>query len=89
MRRSVHGAHGALLIGSMSTTSTMICARAVERGLDETRVSLGYDRVRFLKGVQIEHILKCVKNARGRSSNRDRPALLGRAEQRLDQDLHL
>lgn len=56
MRRSAYGtriAHGALLIGYMSTTSTMICARAIERGLDETPVSLGYDRVRFLKGVRI------------------------------------
>jgi 3-hydroxybutyryl-CoA dehydratase len=56
MRRSAYGtriAHGALLIGYMSTTSTMICARAIERGLDETPVSLGYDRVRFLKGVKI------------------------------------
>ena len=56
MRRSAYGtriAHGVLLIGYMSTTSTMICARAIERGLDETPVSLGYDRVRFLKGVRI------------------------------------
>jgi|SRR5713226_2988765 len=56
MRRSAYGtriAHGALLIGFMSTTSSMICARAIERGIDETPVSLGYDRVRFLKGVKI------------------------------------
>jgi acyl dehydratase len=56
MRGSAYGtriAHGALLIGYMSTTSTMICARAIERGLDETPVSLGYDRARFLKGVRI------------------------------------
>jgi 3-hydroxybutyryl-CoA dehydratase len=56
MRRSAYGtriAHGALLIGFMSTTSSMICARAIERGINETPVSLGYDRVRFLKGVKI------------------------------------
>ena len=42
-------AHGALLIGFMSTTSTMIIEHA--READETPVSLGYDRVRFLKPV--------------------------------------
>jgi 3-hydroxybutyryl-CoA dehydratase len=40
-------AHGALLIGFMSTASTMLVERY--RGLegDETPVSLGYDRIRF------------------------------------------
>ena len=40
-------AHGALLVGFMSTTSTMMIARCAERGSDETPVSLGYDRIRF------------------------------------------
>jgi len=56
MKRSAYGgriAHGALLVGYMSTTSTMMCAKCVERGMDETPVSLGYDRVRFLKGVKL------------------------------------
>lgn len=56
MKRSAYGgriAHGALLIGYMSTTSTMMCAKCVEDGMDETPVSLGYDRVRFLKGVKL------------------------------------
>jgi len=56
MKRSAYGgriAHGALLIGYMSTTSTMMCAKCVEGGMDETPVSLGYDRVRFLKGVKL------------------------------------
>jgi 3-hydroxybutyryl-CoA dehydratase len=54
MRQSAYGgriAHGALLIGYMSTASTMMCARSVDAGIDETPVSVGYDRVRFLKGV--------------------------------------
>ena len=54
MRQSAYGgriAHGALLIGYMSTASTMMCARSVDSGIDETPVSVGYDRVRFLKGV--------------------------------------
>ena len=42
-------AHGALLIGYMSTASTMIIAHV--KASNETPVSLGYDRVRFLKAV--------------------------------------
>jgi len=42
-------AHGALLIGYMSTASTMIIAHV--QASNETPVSLGYDRVRFLKAV--------------------------------------
>jgi len=52
MQKSSYGrriAHGALLIGYMSTTSTMVTAQiSVD---DETPVSLGYDRIRFLKAV--------------------------------------
>ena len=54
MQQSAYGgriAHGALLIGYMSTASTMMCARSVAAEIDETPVSVGYDRVRFLKGV--------------------------------------
>jgi len=54
MARSSFGrriAHGALLIGYMSTASTRIIG-ALEPG-NETPVSLGYDRVRFLKAVFI------------------------------------
>ena len=56
MKKSAFGhriAHGALLVGFMSTTSTMMIARCVERGIDETPVSLGYDRIRFIKPVYI------------------------------------
>ena len=52
MKRSAYGrriAHGALLIGFMSTTSTMIIDRCVSQGIPETPVSAGYDRVRFLR----------------------------------------
>ena len=44
-------AHGALLIGFMSTTSTLILQDTDMS--DEMPVSLGYDRVRFLKPVLI------------------------------------
>ena len=56
MKRSVYGrriAHGVLLVGYMSTCSTMMIAKV--RGTDsgETPVSLGYDRIRFLGAVFI------------------------------------
>ena len=56
MSKSAFGhriAHGALLVGFMSTTSSMMIARCVNEGIDETPVSLGYDRIRFLKPVYI------------------------------------
>lgn len=56
MRTSIYGervAHGALLVGFMSTTSTMIIARCLEKGATSTPVSLGYDRIRFLNPVFI------------------------------------
>jgi 3-hydroxybutyryl-CoA dehydratase len=56
MRASAFGqriVHGALLVGFMATTSTMIIARCVEKGIDDTPVSLGFDRIRFVKPVFI------------------------------------
>ncbi|WP_269495846.1 MaoC family dehydratase [Castellaniella sp. S9] len=59
MRDTPYGgriAHGALVVGYMSTTSTMICQNAEAKAKgpqDEIPVSLGYDRIRFLKGVRI------------------------------------
>ena len=46
-------AHGALLVGFMSTTSTMMIARCAEREGTEVPVSLGYDRIRFTAPVYI------------------------------------
>ena len=54
MKGTIYGkriVHGALLIGFMSTTSTMLIEKSVARGTDETAVSLGYDGIRFLKPV--------------------------------------
>jgi len=56
MRTSVYGkriAHGALLIGYMSTCSTLMIDRSLAKGIDSTPVSLGYDRVRFVAPVFI------------------------------------
>jgi len=56
MQRSGYGrriAHGALLIGFMSTTSTLMIEQSGGVGAEETPVSLGYDRIRFLAPVFI------------------------------------
>ena len=52
MQKTSYGArmaHGALMIGFMSTASTMIIANTAPS--NETAVSLGYDRIRFIKPV--------------------------------------
>lgn len=52
MEKSAYGqriAHGALIVGFMSTTSSLMVDQARDgHGKGETPVSLGYDRVRFL-----------------------------------------
>ena len=56
MRKSSYGkriAHGALMVGFMSTASTMMIDKAGSTGGDETAVSLGYDKIRFLAPVFI------------------------------------
>ena len=56
MARSKYGkriAHGALLIGFASTCSTMMIEKCHGTAGDETAVSLGYDKVRFLGPVYI------------------------------------
>jgi 3-hydroxybutyryl-CoA dehydratase len=58
MKRSAYGqriAHGVLIVGFMSTTSTLMIekANAGRPPAGETPVSLGYDRIRFLAPVFI------------------------------------
>ena len=56
MKKTRYGrriAHGALLIGFMSTASTMMVERGGFGDGEETPVSLGYDRIRFLGPVFI------------------------------------
>ncbi len=53
MKRSKYGqriAHGALVVGFMSTASTLMFSRHIEKYVSQgvTPASLGYDRVRFL-----------------------------------------
>jgi len=54
MAKSAYGrriAHGALIVGYMSRASTMISEKALALMPNATPVSLGYDRVRFMKPV--------------------------------------
>jgi len=54
MSHSMYGhriAHGALLVGFMSNTSTRMIEESLKKGIDSTPVSLGYDGIRFLKPV--------------------------------------
>src|SRR6516162_434632 len=47
-------AHGALLVGYMSTASTISIAHIIhQEGLSNFPVSAGYDRIRFLKPVRL------------------------------------
>jgi 3-hydroxybutyryl-CoA dehydratase len=56
MAKTAYGgriAHGALLVGYMSRASTLIGDKCSALMATHFPVSLGYDRVRFLKGVRI------------------------------------
>jgi acyl dehydratase len=47
-------AHGALLMGLLSTTSTMIAERSTSRGAKGVPISLGYDRIRIIRPVFVD-----------------------------------
>lgn len=77
MRNSHYGqriAHGVLLMGFMSTTSSLMVAQAGPADEDEVPVSLGYDRVRFLKAaligdtVTVNYIITAVDPGRSRTT---------------------
>jgi 3-hydroxybutyryl-CoA dehydratase len=65
-------AHGALMVGYMSTASTMMIERCVRRGIDSTPVSLGYDRVRFVGPVYIGDTITVSYRIREIDRERDR-----------------
>jgi acyl dehydratase len=77
MRGTQYGrriAHGALLVGYMSRASTMIVEKCVSEASASYPVSIGYDRVRFLKPVfigdtiAVTYALTAYDEARSRSS---------------------
>lgn len=78
MEQSAYGkriAHGALIVGFMSTLSTMMVDQARDsHGRGETPVSLGYDRIRFLgpvffgDTVTLEYVITAIDPDRRRST---------------------
>lgn len=64
--------HGALLVGFMSTTSTLMTQR-IPTGTSEAVVSYGYDRIRFIKPVHfgdtitVEYTVERVDEAEGKA----------------------
>ncbi len=67
-------AHGALIVGYMSTVSTISIAHVIHKpGLDDFPVSAGYDRIRFLKPVMlgdtvtVHYTVQSIDRERGRS----------------------
>lgn len=67
-------AHGALLVGYMSTASTISIAHIIHQdGLTDFPVSAGYDKLRFLKPVKlgdtitVHYTIASVDRERGRS----------------------
>ncbi len=67
-------AHGALIVGYMSTVSTLSIAHVIhQEGLSDFPVSAGYDKVRFLKPVPLgdtittHYTVIAVDRERGRS----------------------
>ncbi|WP_027134092.1 MaoC family dehydratase [Geminicoccus roseus] len=63
MKKSKYGrriAHGALLVGFMSTASTLMIDRSQSQGISTTPVSLGYDRIRFLAPVFLGDTIEVV-----------------------------
>ncbi len=79
MRGTPYGrriAHGALLIGFMSTASTMMVERHGGLTDEETPVSLGYDRIRFIAPVflgdtiTVTYTVAEIDPARRRSSSK-------------------
>lgn len=53
-------AHGALVLGLLSTTASCIAHRAIAQGAEGVPVSLGYDRVRFLAPAFIGDTLEAI-----------------------------
>ncbi len=68
-------AHGALVLGLLSATASLISRRAVANGAGGVPVSLGYDRVRFLRPVFIgdtltaRYLVETTDEARARSES--------------------
>jgi acyl dehydratase len=66
-------AHGAHVMGLLSTTASMMSRRSVQRGATGTPVSAGYDRIRFTRPVfagetlTARYVIEAVDDARART----------------------
>ena len=66
-------AHGGLIMSLLSTTASMISRRSLERGATGVPVSLGYDRIRFIRPAFINdtltarYMIEEIDPAQGRS----------------------
>lgn len=66
-------AHGAHVMGLLSTCASMMSRRSVARGATGTPVSAGYDRIRFTRAVfagetlTARYVIEAVDDARGRT----------------------
>ena len=78
-RRTAFGrciAHGAHVMGLLSTTASMMSRRSVARGATGTPVSAGYDRIRFTRPVfagdtlTARYVIEEVDDARARTRAR-------------------
>lgn len=69
-------AHGAHVMGLLSTTASMMSRRSVSRGATGTPVSAGYDRIRFTRPVfagdtlTARYVIEAVDDARARTRAR-------------------
>jgi 3-hydroxybutyryl-CoA dehydratase len=75
MRKTQYGrriAHGALLIGYMSRASTMIAEKCKNYTSNLYPVSLGYDKIRFLKPVFINDTISVTYSIAGCDRERNR-----------------
>lgn len=69
-------AHGAHVMGLLSTTASMMSRRSVSRGATGTPVSAGYDRIRFTRPVfagdtlTARYVIEEVDDARARTRAR-------------------
>ena len=68
-------AHGALVLGLVSTTASTIAQRAIADGAEGVPVSLGYDRVRFLRPafigdtLTVRYVVEATDEAAGRAES--------------------
>ena len=75
MKKSPYGtrvAHGALLVGFMSTASALLATHIIESRDDLTPMSIGYDRVRFTEAVKIGDTITVTYEVKDLEPDRDR-----------------